>query len=478
MPRHASAVVLLTIVIPSLFLMPARAQEPPSAPPVSPPQPPAPAPPEDSAGPEAAPATAPAPSTEEIDERLRILERQREIEAEQAAEKAKTAAVATAGKDGFSLKSADGDWSLRVRGYVQLDGRFISNQGAAPGTDTFVLRRVRPIFEGTLGGRFDFRIMPDFGGGQTVLQDAYADARLAPTTKLRLGKFKSPFGLERLQSATDIEFVERALPTNLVPNRDLGIMGQGELSQGLFGWQVGIFNGVPDGGSADVDTNDGKDSIGRVFVKPFRDGRFEGSGFGVAASAGSQEGGLTSTGLAPYRTASQQIFFIWRTGTALATTVVADGRRSRVSPQALIEIGRFGLMAEYVLSRQEVLLDTARETVDSTAWQATVSFVLTGEDASYKGIAPRRPLGQGPGAWEVVARAGALRIADEAFPVYANPAVSAGHAQEIGIGLNGVLTRNVRVMADLLRTNFAGGAAGGEDRDDEILGLTRFQIAF
>jgi phosphate-selective porin OprO and OprP len=449
MPRPIPAVLLLAIVMPCLSQSPTRAQE-----------------------------QTPAPTTGEIDERLRILERQREIEAEQAAEKAKTAAVASAGKDGFSLKSADGDWALRLGGYVQLDGRFISNQGAAPGTDTFVLRRVRPIFEGTLGGRFDFRIMPDFGMGQTVLQDAYADVRLSSGTKLQLGKFKSPFGLERLQSARDIEFVERALPTNLVPNRDLGIMGHAELSQGAFAWQLGVFNGVPDGGSADVDNNDGKDVIGRVFVKPFHDRRLEGSGFGVAASAGSQGGQLASTGLAPYRTASQQVFFVWRTGATLATTVVADGRRARVSPQAWIEIGRFGLMAEYVVSRQDVLLDTARDTLDSTAWQATVSFVLTGEDASFKGISPRRPLGQGPGAWEVVARAGALRIDDAAFPVYANPDVSARRAQEIGIGLNGVLTRNVRVMADLLRTNFAGGAAGGADRDDEILGLTRFQIAF
>jgi len=397
--------------------------------------------------------------------------------AEKSDEKAKNAPVVSAGKDGFSLKSADGLWVFRLRGYLQFDGRFIDNEGAGPGTDTFLIRRARPIFEGTLGGRFDWRIMPDFGEGKSVLQDAYVDARLSSSTKLRLGKFKSPFGLERLQSATDIEFVERALPTNLVPNRDLGIMGHGGLSKGLFSWQLGIFNGVPDGSSADVDTSDGKDTIGRVFVKPFRSGRFKGLGIGVAGSAGTQEGVTTATGLAAYKTAAQQTFLSWRTGTTTATTVLADGRRERWSPQAWLEIGRFGLMAEYVSERQVVALDASSDTIGVAAWQATASWVLTGEDASMKGIVPRRPLGQGPGAWEVVARAGALSVDGEAFPVYADPTVSARRAQELGVGLNGALTTNIRVMADVVRTAFTGGAAGG-DRDTELAALTRFQVSF
>jgi len=425
----------------------------------------------------AEPPAEPAPAVDDVDERLRALERQREIEAEQAAERAKNAPIVTAGKDGFSLKSADGAWIFRLRGYLQFDGRFIDNEGASPGTDTFLIRRARPIFEGTLGGRFDWRIMPDFGEGKTVLQDAYVDARLATSTKLRLGKFKSPFGLERLQAATDIELIERALPTNLVPNRDLGIMGHGELSKGLFAWQLGIFNGVPDGASADVDTSDGKDTIGRVFVKPFRSGRFKGLGIGVAGSAGAQKGVTASPGLAAYKSAAQQTFFAWRAGTTTATTVLADGRRERWSPQAWFEIGRFGLMAEYVSERQVVTLDTSTDTIGVASWQATASWVLTGEDASYKGIVPRRPLGQGPGAWEVVARAGALSVDGEAFPVYADPAVSARRAQELGLGLNGVLTRNIRLMANVVRTTFAGGAAGG-DRDTEIAALTRFQVSF
>ena len=46
--------------------------------------------------------------------------------------------------------------------------------------------------------------------------------------KFRFGKFKPPVGLERLVSDSDMLFVERALPTDLVPNRDVGVQVYGE----------------------------------------------------------------------------------------------------------------------------------------------------------------------------------------------------------------------------------------------------------
>ncbi len=88
------------------------------------------------------------------------------------------------GRDGFSWKSADGDFVLRLRGYIQLDGRFFSEETPA-GTDTFLLRRVRPIFEGTVFKIFDFRVMPDFGQGTSVLFDGYVEARFSPALRLR-----------------------------------------------------------------------------------------------------------------------------------------------------------------------------------------------------------------------------------------------------------------------------------------------------
>ena len=65
--------------------------------------------------------------------------------------------------------------------------------------DTFLLRRFRPAFDGTLFNIADFRFAPDFAGGAAVIFDAYADIHPTPFLRLRAGKFKAPLGLERLQ---------------------------------------------------------------------------------------------------------------------------------------------------------------------------------------------------------------------------------------------------------------------------------------
>src|SRR5688572_30855207 len=96
-----------------------------------------------------------------------------------------------AGRDGFQLRSADGNFTLRLRGLIHSDGRFFANDAADTGTDTFLMRRVRPIVEATLFKNFDFRLMPDFGDGRTVVQDAYLDLRFATGIKVRAGKFKA-----------------------------------------------------------------------------------------------------------------------------------------------------------------------------------------------------------------------------------------------------------------------------------------------
>ena len=222
---------------------------------------------------------------EELSTQLKILARQVELDKEQAAERAKTTPQPAAGRGGFSLQSADGQFRVRLAATCTPTDGSSSNDSDERGVDTFVLRRVRPIVEATMYGIFDFRVMPDFGGGTTVLQDAYVDMRLRPQFKIRAGKFKPPLGFERLMSATEMPFIERALPTSLVPNRDLGLMVHGDLAGGNLAYAAGVFNGVVDGGSGDTDIQDGKDFVGRVFLQPFRarrDSLWQGLGAGIA----------------------------------------------------------------------------------------------------------------------------------------------------------------------------------------------------
>ena len=417
---------------------------------------------------------------EALDQQIRVLERLRELalDSETAAAKTRQSATANA-KDGFSLKSADGQYSLKLRGYAQADGRFFASDAVAAIPDSFLLRRARPILEVTVGQYFGFRIMPDFGNGQTALLDAYWEGRFHPAFSVRAGKFKPPIGFERLQSATDINFAERGLPASLAPSRDIGLQIAGEA--GVFEYQAGIFNGAADLASADGDLNDSKDLAARVFVQPFKGGALRGLGIGVSGSTGVEQGSAIATDLAGYRSASQQTFFHYRTDPLVPeNTVIAEGRRSRLSPHAYLGLGPFGVLGEYIVNRQEVRRGSTVAELTHTAWQASGSFFLTGEYAGFRSPTPRRPfdLKAGTfGALELAARYGELDVDDGAFPVFANPASASTRAKGLGLGVNWHLNKQIKVLLSYEHTTFAGGGATG-DRDAEDFVVTRFQHAF
>lgn len=415
-----------------------------------------------------------------LDQQIRILKRLRELERDSAAARAKSETRISAGRQGFLIHSADGRFRLRLGGNVQADGRVYASDAAPSLGNTFVLRRVRPILEVTAYRVFDARVMPDFAEGRVQLQDAYVGARLLPEIQIRAGKFKGPVGLERLQSQTDLLLIERAYPSSIAPNRDLGVSLGGELFGGRLRYDVGLFDGTVDGGNTDGDAGDNKDGHARLFVTPFAQsgGVLAGLGFGVAGTLGEEHGSVSAPSLATYRSEGQNVFFSYRADGTAANTAFADGRRTRIAPQASYLRGPFGLLGEWIRSTQVVNRAGAVATISASAWQATGSFAITGDQASLTGLAPRRPISEGgAGALELVLRYAELSLDDEAFPTFADPARSARRAREWGAGLNWYLERRVKVAANYLHTTFDGGAAM-DDREDENAILTRFQVAF
>jgi phosphate-selective porin OprO/OprP len=401
----------------------------------------------------------------------------------QGAEKGRPAPVPAAGAR-FSLRSPDGDFVLRFRGLLHSDARFFLSDEGERAANTFVLRRVRPIVEGTVYSLFDFRIVPDFGEGRAVLQDAYLDARLRPGLQIRSGKFKSPFGLERLMSSSDLLFVERALPTSLAPNRDVGLMVHGDLLSARVSYAAGFFNGVADGSSADSDDQDAKDFVARVFVHPFRaraSSVLRDLGIGAAASVGSQHGSPSVPGLPAFKSAGQQTYFRYRTDTAGSNAVIADGTRARTTVQGYYYRGPFGLLAEHVMASQDVRRGSFEpKALQHRSWQVAGSYVVTGERASYRSVSPARPVARASRHWgavQVTARYNVLTVDREAFPVFAAPESAAREAGGWGMGMNWLLNDNVKAVLGYDRTSFSGGDATG-DRPTEHVIAGRFQLSF
>jgi phosphate-selective porin OprO/OprP len=392
------------------------------------------------------------------------------------------AATVIAGADGFALRSADGAFALRFRGGVQYDGRFFAEDTADAAINTFALRRVRADFVGTLYSLYEFRLYTDFANSQVELLDVYLDARFSPAVRVRAGKFKVPMGLERLQSAWVVLFPERGYPTALAANRDAGIQVHGVVGNGVLEYAAGVFNGGVDGGNQDLDAGDGKDVVGRVFVQPFARtaGPFRGLGLGIAASTGTQEGSAATPLLPTFRTAGRETFARYRADGTAAGTALADGRRTRLAPQGYWYAGPVGVMGEYTVSRQAVRRAEDEARLESRAWHVQAAVALTGEAESYRGISPARPADPARGQWgavELIARAGALRLDEDAFPLYADPARSMRGATAYGAGVNWYLNRAVRTSLAWERTTFdPAGTAAERPAENSVIG--RVQVVF
>jgi phosphate-selective porin OprO and OprP len=438
---------------------------------------------------------------EEQKQRLAILERKLELQQEAATAAVASAPRITASASRFQVGSTNGENFIRLRGTLHADSRVYGGESVPETADTFALRRVRPTVEGTFGGIYDFRLMPDFAGGRSVIADAYIAARFNPGAVLTVGKFKPPVGLERLQSSADLRFIERGLPTALVPNRDLGVQLSGELAGGAFAYQLGYFNGVTDGQSSDslaapdVESDTEGDYAARLFFQPFVNSEnfnLRGLGFGVAGTWVDVAGNAANTALSAYRSPGQQGIFSYRANTATGVTpnnaTFANGQRLRLAPQLYYARGSFGVLGEYTQVEQDVSrvvgTSTISDTLTHSAWQVQFAWFMTGEEETFRGFTPGSTFQPGKSGWgavELVARLHQLELDDDTFvggaDSFANPLTAVSRATAYGVGINWYPWNTVKLSLNYEQTEFEGGAATG-DRPDEQALLSRFAVNF
>ena len=414
---------------------------------------------------------------DELDQKLRVAERNKELKDEAAAESAKNAASVTADTGGFTIKSNDGNFLLKVGADLQVDNRTFTGDGSGSFVDTALLRRVRPTFSGTVYKYVDYFFRPDFGQGQTVIYDAYAELKYFANAKVRVGKFKPPVGLERLQSDDDTNFAERGLPTLLVPSRDIGYQISGDVVKRRVAYAVGVFNGVPDNSLTDAAVNSHRDFAGRIFLTPFQPDAhhpLSGLGFGLGASTGSVDG----EALPSFKTFGQNSFFPFASG------VTEAGHRTRLAPQAYYYLGSLGLLAEYGLTEEGLQKGTVRREIAFRAWQVQAAVLLTGEKKGFTSPTPKKnfdPKNHGWGAVELAVRVGDFSAEQGIYNYgFATATTTPRRAHEWVGGVNWYLNRLFRTSLDYGNTNFAGGAAAaaGGNRPSERVLILRFQINF
>lgn len=390
--------------------------------------------------------------------------------------------------DYLDLSDSEEDLILKIGGVVQEDYRayfgptssyydyvpigqspYFEQGATAPvvgkSTSTFLNRKTRLDLIAIFGHLVGLRYQAELGATGYAIQDAYVFVKAGQAFQFQAGKFKVPVGLERLQNDTDNLFIERALPTDLVPNRDLGFEVTGTPLDGL-NYAVALTSGTPDNyapnNADDQSLINGKEVSARVFLIPFVSGDsfIKGLGFGLSGAWAWNVSWNTNAYPNYFITSlGQQQFFAYRTG------VFPQGDFNHWAPQFYFYTGSFGLLAEYVQTLQPVGTGTVNiVTLTHRAWQVAASWVIGGK-ASYLGAVADQSLDLRKGHWgalEVAARVHQLAIDPGAFsPLTASNLAATNSAQQAtayGLGFNWIFNPHFKLILDWEETRFLEGA--------------------
>jgi phosphate-selective porin OprO and OprP len=349
---------------------------------------------------------------------------------------------------GFWAGTPDRQFTFRLSGFLHLDARFSANvgergRGVGDGGVELYSRRARFTLDGRLFGQLDYRAMWDVLIDPVVPYDFHLDWRLRSEINVRVGGFKSPFGMERRARAYALLFMDRALPTSLAPNRDLGLYLYGQTREGFFSYDVAVVTGAENLGTR-YEFSSSPDFAGRVYFQPFRLGKEGGPrhfpalkhfGVGVSWTVGTEFGSEEQTRLSTIRVMPRGSAYggrlLFRYLSDDDGSTLAYGIRDRQSVHGHWHHGRFHTFFEYVRSAQRVArsFDEAAAPLHQAylahhAWQGVFSVNLNGDENTFFGVTPSRPLNLSKGHWGSVTtslRYHELYIDRGAFPQFADP---------------------------------------------------------
>jgi phosphate-selective porin OprO/OprP len=313
-------------------------------------------------------------------------------------------------QDGFFVRAADGNFSLRVGGRVSAHG--LLQQEDTSQSNSLFMDRVRFYTEGVLYKYWQYKVETDFTSS-TGLRDAFINFTYSPRANVQLGQYKVPFSYEALLSKRYLDLVERSAVTlsTVNPSRDIGIMLHGRMGDGVFGYQLAVLNGS---GQNRSDNNSAKDIAARFVLTPFagqKDAVLESLNAGGAVTYGHQPKGRGVAGLSP-------------TGFEFFRAVDVRGDRLRTGGHLAWFYGPFSLSGEYIYTSEErQKLGTNREDLSDFVTMGGYiggTWLLTGEKKVFN--RPNKPLAillnptanlTGVGSWEVAARYETYSLDDE-----------------------------------------------------------------
>lgn len=397
---------------------------------------------------------------------------------------------------GFWAGTPDRSYTLRMSGFMHFDSR-LAGHGAPDGPDdTVFLRRTRIALDGRFLKEFEFRFMWDTLLSPFRPYDWHLDWRPRHELNFRVGGFKSPFGFERRGRAYALLFNDRAFPTSLAPNREIGLFVYGQTQDGFFSYDVNVGTGAENLGT-NYGFRETPEFSGRVYFQPFRiiEGypKLRNLGIGFSWTLGTETGTEDDHRLSLIRTIPRRNAYGFRTLFDHLRnedgTTVAWGLRDRQSIHGHWHHGQFNTLFEYVRSAQRVArglnggdAPDHQAYLAHHAWQGVFSYTLNKDDRNtFFGVYPARPFDLSKGHWggaTVSVRYQELYIDRQSFPLFADPDRSVRGARAVATSLQWHINKLMELQFDVEYMVPRGGAPGGGHMAPELSAMTRMELRY
>lgn len=385
----------------------------------------------------------------DFEQRLRSVEKQ----LSEAAQAEKKAADQAAQK-----------FSTKIFGRINLDAASFSQDAANRALlgniqNGFNVRRLRLGVMGEGFEVFAYRLDVDFVTNDAAtlkrptVFDVYFDVRQLPLLgSVRVGHFREPFSLERLDSTNDLPFLERSLAVNtFAPFRNLGVMAFDRNVDQTMTWAYGAFRENTNEFGEELGDGNAQALTGRMTWSPWYDDTSGGRyllHFGASYSYRDARRRQRRFAQTPEVILHEDLISTQR---FVDTGVIPAESNQILGLEASTVLGPVSLQGEYLCTFVDQLR-SANLFFQGLYLQST--WFLTGESRNYdrsqgiyQAVTPYsnffrvtsdRRVCTSWGAWEAVMRYSWLDLDSQN--------VRAGNLQDMTLGLNWYLAPRTRVM--------------------------------
>jgi len=317
-------------------------------------------------------------------------------------------------------------------------------------TDTQMDQR-RIGIDGRLFDVLGFQVERDLGDDKQPWRDVFVELRKWRAMRAKAGRFKVPFGQERLTSVSDLDFAGRSIASEaLTSGRDTGLELSGRVFGRVLTYMAGVFQHDGDVSRGGTDAPGDRTVAARVVTTPLlwtSSRALRRLEVGLGMTAGDVPEGLN--GLRA-RTSSGYV--------AVAPVYVA-GRRLRFGVDASFVNGPVSIKGEVLEARdqrrRQGLRDEDLPEVVARGWYLSGTSFVVGRLKSSG--APRTPLGRhGIGALQLAARVESLAFGSDAAgePPFRNPRAANVLSNDIRgatFGVNWFPVRFVKTQWNVIR---------------------------